>query len=265
MASGRATTRSCQNDQLINLEESERFVRYLQGRMDFIAQVATSSPAWSLSTAWNPFFETFTSQYCLLDNIVWSYQLRRIQLQVRNESAADTSLTFDLPHGGIGGHAFFTILENMIRNAVKYNQEELGPDLNLPGVVRFDAAIEHGWADDGKGWADNFYRVRIRDSFRTEELVVDNVNRYLAKPIVNPLTGAIEPGQWGIKEIKICAAYLRLIRWELIDRKFDEYKDLQGKQPPLVHAALEEPQKGIDGKLTGKLTYYLYLLRPRER
>jgi uncharacterized protein YkuJ len=242
-------------------KEIEDFMRYLQRRMDFIAQVSTSSPSWCLTTSWNEFLNEFTEQKCLLDNIARSHlqsptepsmQIYEKKLMIkRNES----SFSISIPHGQIGAQAFYVILEGLIRNAAKYGK--------VTNTLEFTITIEDQWDDAGRGWQKDFYRVKISDNLITSRRVVDDLNHKLAQSIIDPDTGELKTGDWGMKEIKICAAYLRMIKQEEIDIKFKEWQNGNAAQPPIIEVKLENPQI-INNEISGNLTYVLYLLRPKE-
>jgi hypothetical protein len=249
------------NSRAYSNEEIKNFMLYLQRRMDFIAQVSTSSPSWCLTTSWNEFLNEFTEQKCLLDNIARSHlqsptepsmQIYEKKLMIkRNES----SFSISIPHGQIGAQAFYVILEGLIRNAAKYGK--------VTNILEFTITIEDQWDDAGKGWRKDFYRVKISDNLITSRRVVDDLNHKLAQSIIDPDTGELKTGDWGMKEIKICAAYLRMIKQEEIDIKFKEWQNGNAAQPPIIEVKLENPQI-INNEISGNLTYVLYLLRPKE-
>lgn len=133
--------------------EDQIFYRYIQHRLDFIATMATEFPRWTQPTMFvGGMMRTFLSQSLLLDHITESEGLHawscdqngksqtnclRFHIQRKNDrgtiefthynedgSLELTSLQHDvelaIPGGAVGQHAFFTILENIVRNAAKY-------------------------------------------------------------------------------------------------------------------------------------------------
>jgi hypothetical protein len=169
----------------------------------------------------------------------------------RNES----SFSISIPHGQIGAQAFYVILEGLIRNAAKYGK--------VTNTLEFTITIEDQWDDAGRGWQKDFYQVKISDNLNTSRRVVDDLNHKLSQPIIDPDTGELKTGDWGMKEIKICAAYLRMIKQEEIDIKFKEWQNGNAAQPPIIEAKLENTQIK-NNETSGNLTYVLYLLRPKE-
>ncbi|MGZ8846392.1 MAG: hypothetical protein ACXW3C_07995 [Pyrinomonadaceae bacterium] len=273
------------------------FLSYLQKRMDFIAQVATSAPSWCLVTNCKNLIEHFNKQYCLINNIIRSHQDAvggpdfephfKSVYETSNKEAPD----LDIPHGEIGGQAFYTILENILRNTAKYGNSEqlLGLKSNGDGKLRFNIIVsdpsesaslppgegdapepEAGGQSKPNSWATDFYQVRIEDQLKTEiglagesENVVTRLNSLLSESLTDPATGVVKPRNWGMKEIKICSAYLRMVKQDQIDTKFTEWDKGHPKQPPIVRVSLEKAET-TSTHLIGHLTYTLYLLRPKN-
>lgn len=257
--------------------ELSGFMRYLQKRMDFIAQISTSAPSWCLSQRWSAFNDGFVQQHCLLDNIARSDRIvhpridakeacarpdgfGRLVIQVDSRCEVDhlTSPLVDVPHGQIGAQAFYSIMENLIRNAAKYGAKlrEDGQPAHSATERFLNINIEIAEAEEI--WQDNFYRVAISDGPKRIatvdiQLVVDRLNRYLEDAIIDVETAELKPGHWGMKEIKICASYLRLIAQEDIDQHFNKLKNGTQNQPPVVQV------QAVDGRIE----YVLYLLRPK--
>jgi hypothetical protein len=279
-------------------EQLATFVRYMQRRMDFIAQVSTSAPSWCLTMKWLELFEGFFHQVCLLDNIArthlanegssretiygsklllkWKYKDAVLSIpdngwkcdvgggQRDLETLGDISngrlkslretiqgLSVDIPHGHVGAQAFYSIMENLIRNAAKFGDKKKKEQIEFTILVQDE---QDEWGDGQPRWKEEFYKVSIFDNLPADQTTVNTLNTYLAADIIEP-TGEVKPGQWGMKEIKICAAYLRLVRPEDIDRKYKEWKEGRGDEPPLVEFRLNN---------SGNLTCDLYLFRPKK-
>ena len=238
----------------------------------------------------------FARQFGLLDNIARSDnsryrpskeieemsanggKLRPLKLSIRvncaKATAKGTPPVFypDIPHGQIGAHALYSILENLLRNAAKYGAGKAEP-------LEFSVNIRNRWNEHSGNprhseWQHEFYQVAVSDNQPLTGSVADAVklrdqlNAYLEMPIINRATAELEAGQWGMKEIKICAAYLRLIAQEDIDRKFDHFKSRStlsrssyapGKEPPLVEVTMRRIAKN---KFV--LDTIFYLLRAKE-
>jgi len=245
----------------------------------------------------------FARQFGLLDNIARSDKFRfrpraeiddgavsggsnqrALKLRLQVETAPGQAhtppkiLNPDIPHGHIGAHALYSILENLLRNAAKYGTRNSGA-LDLSVTIR-ETWHEHQQNKLHGDWQNEFYQVVVSDNqplsgdVQTEKYRHDcdtlcaQLNDYLESPIVNPVTAELDAGQWGMKEIKICTAYLRLIAQEDIDHKFDLFKPredaevrdtyAQGKEPPVIEARLRQVGNEY------YLDYLFYLLRPKE-
>lgn len=262
------------------------FLSYLQKRMDFIAQVATSAPSWCLQTDFDTLIRGFTKQDCLIKNIVRSHQGTRggpdfeplLEKSVSKDS--EPSLQLDIPHGEIGAQAFYTILENIVRNTAKYGDPaQLGriKDKDGDGKLRFTIVIHHdNWDQGKKRWAQNYYKIQIIDNLENRtrrgspnRAVVEKLNSFLGEYLTDPVTGVVKPKNWGMKEIKICAAYLRMVKQDQIDLRFEEWSTGEDPQePPILEVSFEK----LPSEKTGEnpkdpalhLTYTLYLLRPKQ-
>ena len=258
-------------------ESVSYFLSYLQKRMDFIAQVSTSPPSWCLVTNCGQLIDEFTRQHCLVNNIIRSHQgvvagpTFEPELDVKFESGSDTTSALDIPHGEIGAQAFYSILENIIRNTAKYGaplQLESIKSHKGDGKLRFTISIQGNWSDNIKAWSQDFYQVQIVDRLETKifegatgETVDARLNRYLTDPLIGD-SGVVNPKYWGMKEVKICASYLRMVKQQEIDARFVEWNDgKHPRQPPIITVSLR-PIPGREA--VGNLTYTLYLLRPKN-
>ena len=96
------------------------FLSYEQKRMDLIAHMATSAPSWCLSMKFAALMKTFNNQWSLLDNIARFQEIRRGQINISYDGYGE----IDIPHANVGVHAFYTILENLIRNAARYGDPD---------------------------------------------------------------------------------------------------------------------------------------------
>lgn len=328
------------------------FLGYLQNRMDFIAQVSTSSPSWCLSLKLDNIIEEFNNQNCLLDNIARSNNIRlksennsyyafeekkglifyyksgeitsHINGRIIKSTAGNVTLipnstnyieinpctghifynskgfnsdheplyivetsdteikeitdkrdwgssdtielgitydgsneAVDIPHGRVGTQSFYSIMENLIRNAAK------SPVISGATELSFTIALAAEWDNLKKGRDKKYWQVSIWDNLETDTKTVNDIKSRISQPIINEKTGILEAGSWGLKEIKICAGYLRLVRQEDIDDSYTEWQCSKSIEPPLLEVLLTDG-KGNKVKNKGRLTYRFYILRPQE-
>ena len=221
---------------------------YLRTRMDFLADVATGAPAVTMSKrlyrdtcAYFDNDEGIDSQEVLLDKISGTnLGGGSITLEVRSgdEKISRGNLEEDplvaFPSDMLGAHAFYLILENIIRNCAKHG--DLGQDDNLAITVEVEEDADN----------EEYFCVRIFDNIEKEgiESIANDLNDGISDSILTD--GELRQGYWGVLEMKIAAAYLRQIDPAQID---DDHA------PPLLQAFAREGNQGLG--------YKLYLKRHR--
>ena len=241
-------------DNVGTMPDDKVLYQYIQHRMDYIATATTEFPTWRQPTMFlGNMMKNFLSQRYLLDNIAgseglkaWKFQGRvanrknntatikfriRKKLDTKSEPieiltdfdnegsmnlAEDISLA--IPAGTVGQHAFFTIIENVIRNAAKHDWSsppETTRKIKFPddggtgnlvvyidfkdipekGNVEFTIYTNMSDADEkSNGEISQTLYERIDDSFRAQ--FIDE-------------KGKLRKENWGIAEMKISAGYLQ--------------------------------------------------------
>jgi hypothetical protein len=126
--------------------------------------------------------------------------------------------------GDIGTHAFHILLENILRNSAKHGKLSDSPKIMLRiWAIQRDACeilnaltftpTREDFAQALKESNDLFWFVLIsssadyKDSDALTELLSATIDGYLCKPLIND-AGDTDSEAWGMKEKKICAAYL---------------------------------------------------------
>ncbi len=126
-----------------------------------------------------------------------------LEVSVEN---GDSDLEVELP-GPLGEFAFYSFLENFIRNSAKHNKNALS---KCP--LKITIAIE----DHNDP---NFYIIKIWDDITNprksvknengkEVTLIEMIRSYIQSDIIEP-TGELKRANWGIAEMKICATLLR--------------------------------------------------------
>ncbi len=285
-----------------NTDHRTDFLSYLQRRMDFLAEVATSYKAFweqplSLYETINklnikeqrgrinaddpcsatcsepstpatlncsrrrtptgakkdePILLSYiTGKESLVANVEWGYPLGTAK-----EEVLENVSYFSCPGGEVGAHALYVILENIIRNSARHAKSDDGTSVDIYVAAVVDKTAE----------ADNLIKLTIIDP-RTlldrEGWVIEQGNRVDTKSLTDHIKkilteepflnedGSANPKYWGVREMQICAHYLRGL----------SLGDLEGKQEsPLV---LEASPWGYvkDGATEYYLSYTLYLKR----
>jgi len=239
---------------------------YVQSRMDFIAQICTERPHWTISSCLcHDVMAHFFQQSKILEHIAASENLTtarfehdgtllappkntgRIKFVIRYKKSAnetdewETVLSFgyktgDIPTiiqerripvsfpGGRGGwHAFYVIIEGVIRNAAKHAYSKYAkdnPSVNPPDLVVGIDVIDGEKIKDEK--ADKpAYTVRVYTNVDIEESVsiVDEgkekqifLSEALNKKLKTPFTqadGKLNMENWGFAEIRAAIGHLR--------------------------------------------------------
>ncbi|MBN1155657.1 hypothetical protein JXB12_12135 [candidate division KSB1 bacterium] len=320
--------------------DMQKFLHYMQQRMDFVAHISTSSPSWCLSICFHKLLDRFARNTCLLDNIarfqqfelkhfeigltwysremcrpegkviyLWEYGWLSFEQEWDEQKKKWRTLEdkshfvppqVDIAHADVGAHAFYSILENLLRNSCRYGNREWlesirkGEKIKIPykdnqqvPKARFALDVYEDWNDSIKGWKSDYYKVCITDHIPTSKFLEINENgkkikkettdvlqSYLDKPIIKE-TGELEQKYWGMKEIKISASYLRLIRSEDIDKHYADWNDGKGEKPPIIrvdwYQTWDEKQKSKENTIDmkkhlslGKLRYSLFLFKPKQ-
>ena len=223
---------------------TQEFFKFLQGRFDFIARaIEDYRPSLEPVFFEKEFLNGFIAQDAFLDNLVkdlgWGVKDIEIQLflphpenefamvRFRSELVAksnavsldwiseseisidDCDILIGSPGGAIGAHAFYSILENLIRNSFKYgfgNRDEKDEDqfetytLSIKLSKKKSNGIWHVYI-----W-DNFsISGKSDDPGSTINIIINRLN----KSIVDKDTGELIPEGLGLQEMKICAESLK--------------------------------------------------------
>ena len=228
---------------LINLEKSsndtdaddiKQFVSYLRRRMDFLAQISTSWPLWSLPTRFlqDLMFEYF-QQICLLRFIGASENLNdkklkmffyfgneqvlgpceplnKVKLEKLKKDLLKNEIWISVVGGVTGKQAFYVMLENIIRNAAKHSYSG---DCDLEIHINIKAE-------------ENEYRIEIWDNVsKVENGLLAKINETISQSIISEI-GEVQKGNWGIAEMKISAAYLQKFDYQLLGQEGENNKKI---------------------------------------
>jgi hypothetical protein len=228
--------------------------RYLQERMDFLAEISTGGSYMSVSLRLTEIVSSFSEQQLLLKHITG------IKTDTGSDIVANVSVSsgkefFVLSPGGRNGcHALYVIFENLIRNSAKHRpveQRNDSVDLKIAASVvsdRSDLLRVRIW-DMASNAGDAYKENRDKE-------VWQHINSVVGEESIINDDGTLKKGNWGIREIMIAAAYLRGIPIE----------DLEVSMPgPPLLKALVVNHAGENGSITdgSHLCYEFFLNRPR--
>ena len=199
------------------------FLNYLQERQDFIATIASDFLPYFGTVNFKDFIydelnrdlkiirhkKENNSRYkiknLLLEYIAYSEDFNRDKIKIHFENFDGINnhknleelrkINCDLPGGIIGRQAFFSIFENIIRNAAKHGGKK-------ESELRFTILIENFEEYN------EFWKVSIVDNNANANNAIKKLRRSLIEKYVDESGKIIETNK-GIKEIRISAAWLR--------------------------------------------------------
>jgi hypothetical protein len=176
-------------------QEQKEFLNYLQVRMELLAGFATSMPLSPVTFKVQDVVSRFRKTKLLLKNISRS---ERVHDVVIDDQGGDVEAVFF--GGEIGLHAFYSILENCIRDSSKFSPrkedaETLRMNIRVASLEKF---IQIDVYDDAGNFAQHGRKIQE---------ALDGIR-------ISDEAGALDPLNWGIKERFVCAALLRGARPE---------------------------------------------------
>jgi hypothetical protein len=185
--------------------------------MDYVALAGTIEPGYGQGIKIKDLIEEFKNNRFLTGGIAQSEGVNKIEIKP-NKSSFKGLVT--IPFGEIGKHAFFSILENIIRNSAKHGHDKI-----KDGKLSLYYSVKEETNNGRK-----YIGLDIYDKLGTWEKA--NQAMHLSKeaneqpatesPLINE-DGSLAHAYMGIKEIKISAAFLRMIPFYEIDSK--KYKE----------------------------------------
>jgi len=235
-----------------NIKDDQILYSFLQHRMDFIAQISTEFPAWSFP-CWfvRELMREFYRQKHLLNYIAVSEGLKcykynypssdkkqlKINIVTNKECVTDikeseknkafeNDCLLSIPGGMAGNQAFYTILENIIRNAAKHTYAKLSEDEKKSKDLEITIDIENRPENDFVKFTiwDNSSRIEIKGSEELKDLpqkcdedtsdgedclpLHQRINCKLIRSFVTD-EGELKKENWGLAEMKISAGFLQ--------------------------------------------------------
>ncbi len=174
------------------------FMRHLQARMDFVAQAVTTVPQYSEGGLLGEAISEFRENVFLRRGLVKSSG-SVFDVSCPEPDIAEGVGLVAWPWGNLGKQAFLALLEGIARNSVKHGIR--------PGSTKKKIAL---CISASPGPTDEYVQVEISDDLQswTDE-VERKLSRGMKAPFLDDDTGEIAGEFWGLKELRICAAFLR--------------------------------------------------------
>ena len=244
----------------VEYERRTNLIRYLQERMDFLAEVATTQHYMALPGQLSEVVKEFNDQTLLRKYITAVNSVDCVAAELNVTEVNPQPLPMALPGGRHGYHAFYVLIENIARNSAKHRITAIKGAVNLR--VRLDelhpdrklARPLFGWSDD------SLLRIRIWDdaangrALREGKYLFDYLNDVLRNQSIIDELGMLSDGNWGIRELLIAAAYLRRVDIEDIESFFGA--------PELLRAlAVDDNGNCADEGSTTSTTHLCYNFR----
>ena len=246
------------------LPDDKILFKYIQHRMDFIAQVTTEIPEWTYPVLFvHDLMNRFFLQRHLLNHIAESEGLSAYEYQGRDKKSGDRKLIemtseienklivkvkkyngdfiispekntiqneikdfvqVAIPGGIVGQHAFYTILENIIRNSAKHNwtkrakkkvknleitiEYDGNPDKDYVRFIIWDNASSIQTSEKEAGHMLPQKNRIGKDEIPEKLPLHQEINSKLIKSFIDLETGILRNENWGLAEMKIAAGYL---------------------------------------------------------
>lgn len=238
---------------------------YLRERMDLLADITTAVPAFEMPKQLvADLLEGYSRNKLLATTIAGTGGRFRYCWQPDIQIGDHKDVNVAIPSDVLGAHAFYLILENMVRNSAKHG----GHSKEVVFTVQVTEPEVEAWKKKG------LLRVRITEDctkLEKNQTLVDDRNASINAPVLDEKTRRVRDKGWGTLEMKAACAYLRRIALEELDEKKyrapvpaekDEEKgvtkDPEGDEPPLLKAiGNADPAVKVD------FGYEFYLMRPK--
>lgn len=125
-------------------------------------------------------------------------------------------IDFSLPGGIVGRQAFFSIIENIIRNAAKHGSREKNQNIELTiNIFEYDDIKDSAeWKEEYKECVevknDELYIITVTDNLKENgnEKTIHKLENAIKEDYIDE-SGKLTDNSKGIKEVRISAAYLR--------------------------------------------------------
>ncbi len=235
------------------------FFTYIQERQDFIA---------ALSSGYKPSFSSVNFKSFIVDNFLRDLQAKRhsgnniakkednilLKFIVKSEGknvvftlnkklldaneALDVDddihkFSIDIPGGTLGRQAFYSILENLIRNAAKHgnkDSKELKLDIRISDLYdsdEYDVTLQQAKLITGindlkpntykeeikdnpnvKNWKQSYYQIKIKDNNKSPRELAEQLRKSLQSDLIDEVDGKLVENEKGLKEMVISALWL---------------------------------------------------------
>lgn len=236
---------------------------YLRERMDLLADITTAVPAFEMPKQLvADLLKGYERNILLATTIAGTGGCFRYCWQPAGLIGEGKDVNVAISSDILGAHAFYLILENIVRNSAKHG----GHSEEVVFTVKVTEPTEPEWKK--KGLLCVQITEDLTDLQKNTKLVNDR-NASINAPVLDDKTRRVRDNGWGTLEMKAACAYLRRIALEELDEKKyqapvpkeeDEAmrakEAAEGDEPPLLRA-IGDPSQNKD------FGYEFYLMRPK--
>lgn len=264
----------------IHAADDRILFQYLQQRMDYIAQISTEVPSWT-SSVWffSDMMKRFYMQRLLLeyigkseglsaDNWTPSDDKKKVIIKIKNSGTEQFLISGDenetqtlddfqlaIPGGIVGLQAFYTILENIIRNAAKHCTSEQKSE-NLEIIIELENDPEKEFVTFVVFDSLSDANKPIQSNSEAKAItLIDYINKVLTADFIDK-SGQLRRKNWGLGELRISAGYLAMKTFKEIGfHSTDENDD----NKTVFVKAIPQKYNGVD-----RLAYQFNIPKPKE-
>jgi hypothetical protein len=186
-------------------EAREKFNRYLQARMDYIAYVTTITPSYGVGFTLEEIINEFNENKILIKGLAASENFKEVQINLINDNSTYKDL-LSFPMGELGKHALFNIFEGIARNTAKHGYPE-GPPNGIDKLSIYVKPIDKGEFVQLEIWDDakSYEKAKIALNLDGDKEKDARYHKFIDD------TGALQSEFWGIKEMRVGSLFLKRI------------------------------------------------------
>jgi hypothetical protein len=255
------------------VDKMHTFLTYLNNRMDYIADISTSTPVVEITTSLKENVIKGFSDNELLKEYISATENFSYEVLVTDPS----NNLVAIPNDVLGMQAFYTILENIIRNTAKHSKvensvtfnilveevsEEIATNiedgnemLSVSIVIEYDRTEEkiqiikedNTWKEVKQETESTIFKVNYID------WLIYELNSQINKSVLED-DDQLRRGGWGLLEMEASAAYLRKIPMEEIEE--EKYK---------IKILMDETSFNIDDGMYNEISKHFYLLKAYKK
>jgi hypothetical protein len=244
-----ATTSLLKNANFKGIEYIVTLLGYIKVRMDYIADITTSTPVMeNAKSLHNEVVSGFLDNRLLVDTIsgIDNFYFKIVETYPNGQH----DVLLSIPNDVLGNHAFYTILENLIRNTAKHSKVETSKEKPLVFEIKVEGISESEIDEQDRETIksvddyDEMYAISviIKNDIQGEVSLIKNENGkwtetkennceaenideidwliYQLNSRINDSVienNKLRQGGWGLLEMEASAAYLRKIPMEDIE------------------------------------------------